>query len=62
MKPKEIKTFDDICKLKRDNVSYDDAWIILNGVNELVITNQKRGEPSTGTVKLSKRQFQKFVD
>ena len=62
MKPKQVKTFADICKLKRDNVSCGDAWIIFNGVNELVISNQKTGEAPTGTVRLTKRQFQKFVD
>lgn len=62
MKPKDVKKFHDILKLKRDNISFGDAWIIFNDANELAIVNQKDGASSTGEVKLTRRQFQKFVD
>lgn len=62
MKPKEVKRDSDISKLRRDNVSTRRSGILLNGINEIVITNQKTGENPTGKVALTKREFQTFVD
>lgn len=62
MKPCEVKKYGDITKLKRDYRGYGDAWILFNRANEIVITNQRGGEAPTGSVKLTRRQMQKFVD
>jgi len=61
MTPQKAKNFFDVLKLKRDNVTCGDAWILLNGVSKIVIHNQKPGEKSTGEVSLSKRQMDRFV-
>jgi len=59
MKPKDAKTLTAVAKLKRDNISYGDAWIQINSpdVNEIVISTANGSE-----VFLTRRQFQKFVD
>jgi hypothetical protein len=62
MKPKDVKTFKDVCKLKRDHMDTKTAWILFNNPNELVIANQIIGQKPTGEVSLSRQEFQKFVD
>lgn len=61
MTPQKVKTLNDVLKLTRDNVSYRNAWIILNGTSQIIIHNQKLGEKSTGTVSLSTSQMNRFV-
>jgi len=61
MTPQKVKTYNDTLKLKRDNVDCGDAWIILNGASQVLIHNQKVGEKSTGAVRLSRRQMNRFV-
>jgi hypothetical protein len=58
--PSQAKNFSQVCQLPTDNAEYGDAWIILDWPS-LVIKNQKLGEASTGSVTLSKRQFNRFV-
>lgn len=59
--PRTIRTFDEVCRLPRDNVTSGDAWVILNSPSEIVIVNQRIGQKSTGEVRLSRRQFNRFI-
>ena len=61
MKPRDAKTFDQICKLKRDNVSAIKSWMSINP-DYIHICEQRNGEPATASVSISRKAFEKFVD
>jgi hypothetical protein len=58
--PKKANTFKQICKLKRDNVSTRKSWMLLHE-GGVTITNQVTGKESTGEVKLTKKEFERFI-
>jgi len=62
MKPKEVKRYEDIAKLKHQIAESKKSWLVFKRENEIVIHNQVLGEKSTGEVVLTRREFQKFVD
>ena len=62
LKPCDADTFDKIRALKRDNLSGPEGWIILNGVNDVCIHNQKTGYQSTGNVSFTRRTFKRFCE
>lgn len=62
--PKTANTFKKICKLKRDNVSTRNSWIMIGGdgdPNHITIQNQKVGHEGTGSVVLTKKEFERFI-
>jgi hypothetical protein len=62
--PKTANTFNQICKLKRDNVSTRNSWMSLAGdgnAKHISIYNQKSGEKATGSVTLTKKEFERFI-
>jgi len=58
--PKTANTFNKIYKLKRDNVNTRNSWLLLNGKG-LTICNQRSGEGVTGQVKLTRKEFERFI-
>jgi hypothetical protein len=61
MSPSEVRTFDQICSLQRDNLNCRTGWILLNGANSVVITKQKPGEASTGSVEFTHAEFTRLA-
>lgn len=61
MRPRDTKTFKQICKLRTDNHDTKDGWIIID-VGEVLLCNQRNGEASTGQVKFSRRAFNALID
>lgn len=61
MKPKNVKTFEQICKMKRDNWSYGDFCIGFNGENELYLHEQKVGENCKQKFLIPKHVFNHFT-
>lgn len=59
--PADCRTVDQQCELVRDNISTPQSWILLDGADGVTITNQRPGESSTGSVKLSRAEFLKFA-
>jgi hypothetical protein len=63
--PCQVKTIDDICDLKRDGVNFGGkhaGWLILNGTDEVCITNQETGNNPTGSVDLSFNAMKKIAE
>lgn len=61
MSPSEVRTFEQICSLKRDNISVRTGWILLNGANEVVLVKQKNGERATGEVSFTRKEFTRLA-
>lgn len=61
LSPRTANTNKEILKLKSDNKSTRDAWILLDG-NKVNICNQRNGHKATGFVKISKKQFNQLID
>jgi hypothetical protein len=59
--PKTVKNFNEILKLKRDNVSTRKSWMLINGINSITITNQVAGQAQTGSVTITKKEFERFI-
>ena len=50
-------------RLRRDNLSADDSWILVDVASDRVtICNQRPGESPTGQVNLTRKQFNKLID
>lgn len=58
--PKTANTHNKICRLKRDNVSTGKSWFMI-AEDHVIIANQKSGEMPTGKVKLSRKEFERFI-
>jgi len=59
--PKTANTFNKICKLKRDNVSTRNSWMIMELPDRIIISNQKNGHERTGKITLTKKEFERFI-
>lgn len=64
MRPRDVKGLDNICKLRSDNKTSGDFWILLDGrtPNSVTLCAQKNGEASTSQISIPKRHFNKMVD
>lgn len=61
--PRTARTVDQLCTLKRDNVSTRSHWIIVDAdAQRVVIHAQRNGESSTESICLPRRTFEKFID
>lgn len=58
--PKTANTFNKVCKLERDNVSTKTSWISIDE-SHVSIYNQKNGHKSTGNVRITKKEFERFI-
>lgn len=58
--PKTANTFNKICQLKRDNVSTRKSWMLIDE-RGISICNQKIGETNTGKVRLTRKEFERFI-
>jgi hypothetical protein len=61
MTPREAKTFDELCKLPRDNVDTDAHWLMAD-VDTVTIAAQRNSEECTAKVKLPRATFEAFID
>lgn len=61
MSPSEVKTYDQLCSLQRDNINVRTGWMILNGPNEVVLSNQMPGGERTGKVSFTRAEFTRFA-
>jgi hypothetical protein len=61
MKPRNAKTFKQICSLATDNHYVKSGWIMVD-VNRVSLVNQKLGEVSTGEVEFDRRSFNALID
>lgn len=64
MRPRDARTFDQVCALPRDNLTVGDFWIMLNGTgdNSVSICAQKEGQNVTANVDIPRRVFDRMVD
>ena len=60
MKPIEARTFNQICSLKRDNMSTKDFWLQLD-VGIVTLAKQRNGEPCEASMRISRKQFDRIV-
>jgi hypothetical protein len=58
--PQTANTFAKVCKLKRDNISTRSSWILVDD-KYVVIVNQRTGQSAKGKVRLTKKEFDKFI-
>lgn len=59
--PRQAKTFDEICGLRRDNVGTDTNWMIFDEI-EVTITKQTLGGSKIGRVTIPRADFEAFID
>jgi len=62
MQPNEVKTYADIGELKQDGIDSGNTWVCFIHLDEIIICNQKFGEPATGIVYLTRCQMQRVCD
>lgn len=58
--PKTANTTNKLCQLERDNVSTRNSWVLVEE-RYVHITNQKSGNPSIGSVRMTKKEFERFI-
>ncbi len=58
--PMECRTLDQVCELRTDNHTVGDHWILTDSYNVSVVA-QKRGEPSTQSVSIERKTFNKLI-
>ena len=61
MKPRDCRTESDLLKMRRDNISAGDFWMI-SGAQGVTIAAQKVGSEPTGMVKVPHKTFARLVD
>lgn len=61
LKPREAKTFKQICSLKTDSKSIKKGWICIDERN-VYLVNQLLGEQATGKVTFSRKEFAALID
>lgn len=59
--PREALTTKQVCDLPRDNVQHRNFWMLVDEVS-VSVAEQKIGEASTGSVRISRAAFDRFVD
>lgn len=60
--PATALTFNQVCRLKRDNVDGKTWWAMINSATEMVVRQQKNGESSTGTVIIPRHEFKRLCE
>ncbi len=55
-------TLSEVLKLPRTHCSTVRSWLHLAHTGEILITNQRPGNESTGHVRLTRAEFEKFCD
>lgn len=56
--PKTAKTFNEICELRRDNISSGNSWVQLLDGGFISISDRHKISGSIGTITLTKKQFE----
>ena len=51
----------DLTRLGCDNFDTASGWIMLDGNDEVIVTQQREGEAAVGSVRLSRREFNRLV-
>lgn len=59
--PRRAGTFNAVCDMPRDNVTWQNFWIITDGGN-VSLCNQKLGEHPTQSIDIPKKTFDRLVD
>lgn len=54
--PREAKTFEAICALRRDGADFPTWWLQLDP-EVIVVVQQQKGQPSTGTVTMPRAEW-----
>lgn len=60
LSPQKAKTTKTLCSLNRDNFDVPSGWILIDE-DRVYIRNQESGNPSTGKVEFSKKDFNRIV-
>lgn len=60
MRPIDAKTDKQICKLRRDNLSTKEFWILL-GEGEVTLAKQRNLAPAEVMLKIPRAQFDRLV-
>lgn len=60
--PRTARTFEQICTLKRDNVSTVDYWMMVCDGGKVVICAQRDGQAVQTMLRLPRHTFEKFID
>lgn len=61
MSPMEANTLNKVLKLKRDNISKGDYWILTDGTN-VCICNQRSGEQATQSISIPSKYFNRLIE
>ena len=56
-------TFEQVCRMQRDNFAYGDYWFIVDaGSGTVTLAQQKSGQAATASITMPRRAFSHFVD
>jgi hypothetical protein len=61
MTPHEARTIDEICSLRRDNISTPHGWILIDG-DRVSLAQQQAGHEAEGTITLPRAEFKRMID
>lgn len=64
MRPRDTTSNADVCRLRCDNRTYGDHWILLDGdgSHSVTIATQKVGEGASEMVHIPRKAFNRMVD
>lgn len=61
MRPCDAKTLKQICQLRTDASHTPNGWLMVDHGGEVIIHNQRNGQPSTGSVRFKRSEFVRMV-
>jgi hypothetical protein len=59
--PRNAASFNEICEMRRDNVSTREHWMITDG-HTVTLATQKNGQAATESVSMPRKTFDAFAD
>ena len=62
MRPRDARTFEDVCRLKSSAIDTPDFWMMVDEGGEVCITAQRIGEDKTGQIFIPRKDFTRLVD
>lgn len=54
-------TWNQLAKMRRDNVDTPDFWCMVDGCGEITIAQQKSGEPATAMITMPRSVMKRFI-
>ena len=61
LSPKSARRYADLLRLQATAYDTPRSWMHLSHTGEILFVNQRNGQPSTGQVRLTRSEFERFI-